>query len=77
VDLREYACPELMFRDQTLAYVTVSQMQCPPMTDKEGVVVHVDTLTFDRSSLVAQLTNSTLKATSSLALLFDDTGDGK
>lgn len=77
VDLREYACPELMFRDQTLAYVTVSQLQCPPISDEKEVVVHMDTFTFDRGSLVAQLTNSTAKTTSSIALLFDDTGEGE
>ena len=77
VDLREYACPEEIFRKRVLAYVSVTQLPCHSLSNEtREVFVGVDTRTFDRGFLVAQLTNSTHKTTSSIALLFDRTGEG-
>ena len=77
MDLREYACPEDIFRERVLAYVSVTQLSCPNLSkESRDMFVRVDTRTFDRGFLVAQLTNSTHKTTSSLALLFDHTGEG-
>ncbi|KAL8573211.1 hypothetical protein ACOMHN_036196 [Nucella lapillus] len=76
VDLREYACPADIFRNRTLAYVSVTQMPCSALTNSTAqAFVRVHTRTFDRGSLVAQLTNATQRTTSSLALLFDDSGE--
>ncbi|KAK7111834.1 ionotropic receptor 25a-like [Littorina saxatilis] len=76
VDLREYACPEEIFREHVLTYISVTQFLCSSLSSAlNEVFVRVDTRTFDRGFLVAQLTNCTQKTTTSLALLFDYTGE--
>ncbi|XP_076458839.1 ionotropic receptor 25a-like [Babylonia areolata] len=76
VDLREYACPEEVFRERVLAYVSVTQLPCPSLSNSSRqTFVRVHTRTFDRGSLVAELTNTSHRTTSSLALLFDDSGE--
>ena len=77
MDLREYACPEDLLPERVLAYVSVTQMPCPSVANAmREVLVRVDTRTFDRATVVAQLTNCSQHTTSSLALLFDYTGEG-
>nr|KAG5713494.1 hypothetical protein BaRGS_025042 [Batillaria attramentaria] len=76
IDLREYACPDDIAHEHVLAYVSVTQMSCPFLSNAtRSMWTRVDTRTFERGHLVAELTDATNKTTSSLALLFDQTGE--
>ncbi|XP_025098265.1 glutamate receptor ionotropic, kainate 4-like isoform X2 [Pomacea canaliculata] len=76
VDLREYVCPEDIFQARVLSYISVTQFSCPRLTNTtRRVWTTLDTRTFDRWRLLADLTDTANKTTGSLALFFDVTGE--
>lgn len=78
MDLREYVCPEDIFQARVLSYISVTQFSCPRLTNTtRRVWTTLDTRTFDRWRLLADLTDTANKTTGSLALFFDVTGEGK